>query len=729
MWVEKKYEESKLMIAKNLAHISVGFAAIFAVNSALAVNNTSTPAPAIANYARPLSFEPNRGQADKHFDFLAHAAGYRLFLSRGEAAILLQRHGPPRLNSAGTTALRMRMIGADPTTAPNPLEQQPSTSNYFIGSVAEKWHANIANYAKVRYRNVYPGVDLIYYGNQRQLEYDFIITPGADPRRILLDFAGATKVNLDGDSSFVIHTSAGDLRWRKPVAYQEINGGRRFVACAYARRDEHGLEFKLGAYDRTKPLIIDPVLEYSTYLGGSDSQANEFGASSSSNGIAVDGKGNTYITGWTTCVDFPIKNAFQDVAPGSSFIPNAFIAKFDTNGNLVYSTYLGGNVSLFDFPSGDFGNGIAVDAQGNAYVAGETFSLDFPTKNAFQASLKAASDIHPENAFVTKLDATGSALIYSTYLGGSVADVGTAIAVDAHASAYVTGVTESPDFSIKNAFQNHLRGVANAFITKFDTAGNSLVYSSFIGGRDTDIGRAIALDASDNAYITGTTGSSDFPTRNAFQETLKGQHDAFVSKIDSAGCALIYSSYLGGSGDDMGQGIAVDTHSNAYVTGETGSLNFPIKNALQHKLKSANGNAFVTKFDPAGSKLVYSTYLGGTGGDIGYAIAVDCYGDAYIAGGTNSKDFPVKDAFQHKLKGSSGNAFIAKLDAAGCALIYSSYLGGSFEDIAYGISVDKCHNAYVTGTTYSSDFPTTTNAFQNSLAGERDAFLTKISAK
>jgi Beta-propeller repeat len=231
---------------------------------------------------------------------------------------------------------------------------------------------------------VYPGVDLIYYGNQRQLEYDFIITPGADPRRILLDFAGATKVNLDGDSSFVIHTSAGDLRWRKPVAYQEINGGRRFVACAYARRDEHGLEFKLGAYDRTKPLIIDPVLEYSTYLGGSDSQANEFGASSSSNGIAVDGKGNTYITGWTTCVDFPIKNAFQDVAPGSSFIPNAFIAKFDTNGNLVYSTYLGGNVSLFDFPSGDFGNGIAVDAQGNAYVAGETFSLDFLRKTPFR---------------------------------------------------------------------------------------------------------------------------------------------------------------------------------------------------------------------------------------------------------------------------------------------------------------------------------------------------------
>ncbi|MGI9074298.1 MAG: SBBP repeat-containing protein [Bryobacteraceae bacterium] len=529
---------------------------------------------------------------------------------------------------------------------------------------------------------------MIYYGNQRQLEYDFVVRPGADPGSISLEFQGASKAELDREGGVVMHTAPGDVRWHKPMAYQEINGSRKLVACAYARSGADRLRFALDAYDRTKPLIIDPVLEYSTYLGGS------FGDIGTS--IAVDAHESAYITGNAFSADFPTKNAFQKNL-NSPLSSDAFLSKFDATGNLVYSTYLGGSAL-------DEGRRIAVDVHGNAYVTGNTYSDDFPTKNAFQPSHPAIGRV--SDAFVTKLSPAGT-LVYSTYLGGSggpigpgdfFGDTGSAIAVDAQGNAYITGATNSPDFPTKNAFQNELKqiGATSGFVTKLCPAGNALVYSTYLGGTSGYVqGAGIVVDAQGNAYVTGLTNSPDFPTKNAFQRTLGGTtqpDDAFVTKLDRDGDALVYSTYLGGSGNEAGIGIAVDASRNAYITGTTTSSDFPTKNAFQGNLKNPNGNAFVTKLDADGDSLVYSTYLGGSGNpsntaaDRAYGIAVDAQRNAYITGATPSIDFPTKNAFQSNLAGDINqsdsfhgpvDAFVTKFDVSGNALIYSSYLGGS----------------------------------------------------
>jgi hypothetical protein len=628
------------------------------------------------------------------------------------------------------TAVRMRAVGANAFSQPEPLDPQASRSNYFIGNVPERWHTNLPNYTRVRYRDIYPGVDLIYYGNQRQLEYDFVLAPGADPDKILLDFQGAAIAALDRSGNLVMRTAAGDLSWHKPLAYQEIDSIRRVVACTYTRKPGDRLAFTLAAYDHTRPLVIDPVLEYSTYLGGSFADQGY--------GIAMDRDRNVYVTGFAGSTDFPTtSNAFQTARPG---LGNAFVTKFDPIGNLVYSTYLGGSNS----PSGqpDQGFAIAVDAIGDAYVTGYTASTDFPTKNAFQKTLKSLET----NAFVTKVDAAGSELVYSTYLGGSsfLGDQGNGIAVDADDNAYVTGFTSSADFPTRSAFQENLKGVRNAFITKLDAAGCALVYSTYLGGSGGDQGNGIAVDRYGHAYVTGAAGP-DFPTKNAFQTKLAGSANAFVTKFDADGDSLIYSTYLGGSGADSAAGIALDARGHAYVTGTTNSTDFPTKNAFQRELKGQSGNAFITKFDTDGDSLVYSTYLGGSGtsipsdtccGDRGTGIAVDAHGYAYVTGVSVSTDFPTKDAFQDKLKGSS-DAFVTKIGAHGRALIYSSYLGGSgpqFGNQGRGIAVDTEASAYVTGYTGSTDFPTE-NAFQPMLGAQGNvkafvnAFVTKISAK
>jgi hypothetical protein len=734
------------MTAKHFAHMLIPLVPIFAVPRALAINPTDTTNPAVANYMRPLSFESNQGQTDKRVDFLARGTGYSLFLSQAEAVIVLQRGAPAKRDShsrptpGSSATVRMRPAGGNTSAKVDALGELPGKSNYFVGSVPERWHTGISNYAKVRYREVYPGVDMIYYGNQRQLEYDFVVSAGADPSRISLGFQSASKAELDPEGGVVMHTAAGDLRWHKPIAYQEVDGRRKLVACAYMRSGTDRLGFTVGTYDRSKPLIIDPVLEYSTYLGGSGDDSGVR--------ITVDAHGNAYVTGLVTSADFPVKNAFQNSGG------HAFVTKFDTFGNLVYSTYLGGTTGL----NGDVGAGIAVDAQGHGYVTGSTDSSDFPTKNAFQNTLRASNG----NAFVTKLDRDGDSLVYSTYLGGSggiivnqaAGDVGSGIAVDSAGHAYVTGYASSPDFPTKNAFQNTLKGavaVENAFVTKFEADGKSLIYSTYLGGSGSivvdgfasgggDDGYGIAIDVHGNAYVTGSTLSSDFPTKNAFQDHLQAKcslcSNAFVTKLSADGDSLIYSTYLGGSGSDRGYDIAIGVHGNAYVTGSTASPDFPTKNAFQKTLKNSNGNAFVTKLCPAGNALVYSTYLGGSSGvrfvsDSGNGIAVDTRGQAYVTGRTSSTDFPTKNAFQKTLGGGQGDtdAFVTKLCPAG-TLVYSSYLGGSAAEDGHGIAVDVHGEAYVTGATFSTDFPTK-NAFQPMLGGPlafENAFVTKISA-
>ncbi|MGD0125635.1 MAG: SBBP repeat-containing protein [Terriglobia bacterium] len=712
----------------------------------------------IAKYGRlPLSFEANGGQADARVKFLSRGRGYGLFLTGNEAVLEVQEPGvrsqesgaelnrSPGLSSLQRTTdrgprtspliqnpkskienqfVRLRLVGARFDAEVIGRDELPGKVNYFIGNDPKKWRTNVPTYAKVRYRNVYPGVDLEYYGNQGgELEYDFIVAPGADPSAIALQVGAVREppLRIDRYGDLVISAKGSEIRFHKPVIYQPgspgeqriTNNGQRTAANPKSKIEnpksveghfildaQNRIHFALGPYDRTKPLVIDPVLSYSTYLGGSGGD--------SGNAIAVDSSGSAYVIGRTGSVDFPTTNPFQASLKG---LPNVFVSKLNTTGTgLVYSTYLGGS-------GGDSGLGIAVDSTGNAYVGGITGSTDFPTVNPFQANNKSPAN---GTGFVAKLDPSGSALVYSTYLGGSGGNDGDAVrgvAVDASGEALVVGSAFSTDFPTVNPLQASNKSTANGngFVTKLNVTGSALIYSTYLGGSGGDSVFGIALDASGNAYLTGLTESADFPTANPLQATLNGPANAFVAELNPAGSALVYSTFLGGSGSDLGNAIAVDSSGSAYVTGFTGSANFPTVNPLQATNKAApplSQNAFVSKLNPAGGALVYSTYLGGSVSDAAFGIAVDASENAYVAGNTSSKDFPTVNPVQatNKSAGWEGftatTAFVAELNAGGSALVYSTYLGGSFPDQANAIAVDTSGNAYVTGQTLSFDFPT-----------------------
>jgi PKD domain/Beta-propeller repeat len=693
----------------------------------------------------PLQFETNLGQTDPRVKFFARGARYTVFLTPSETVLVLrspQPSGQPpgpgiaRLDRRArgpresATVMRFSLAGANPDPRVVGLAPLPGKANYFIGNDPHKWRTGIPTYAKVAYRDVYPGIDVVYYGAQRQLEYDFIVAPGADPAQIRLAVTGAEALGVDEAGDLVLRTAGGTLKLNKPLIYQETGGKKQQIAGGYVLLDKDRVGFRVAAYDAGKPLVIDPVLSYSTYLGGSN---DDFGWA-----IAVDSAGNAYVTGGTHSPDFPTANALQPTLGETS---DAIVVKINSAGSaFVYSTYLGGQTA------GDAGWAIAVDSAGNAYVSGATSASDFPTVNALQPMLRGYGD-----AFVAKLDAAGSALVYSTYLGGSDFcdefgechwEDGLGIAVDADGNAYVVGTTYSSDFPTVNALQPALRGYRDAFVAKLNPAGSALVYSTYLGGSDVvtpicdeegfcyyarsgDYGSGIAVDSAGNAYVTGTTPSSDFPTANALQPALAGDSDAFVAKLNPAGTALAYSTFLGGSSSEEGRGIAVDSEGNAYVTGTSYSSDFPTVNAAQPAL-AVSPDAFVTKLNAAGSALVYSTYLGGSVGDSGYGIALDSAGNAYVTGTTDSYDFPTASALQPMLRGS-WDAFVTKLNAAGSALVYSTYLGGSnTTDLGLGIAVDSAGNAYVTGITYSSDFPMM-NALQPTRRGYQDGFVAKIS--
>jgi hypothetical protein len=679
----------------------------------------------------PLSFEANHGQADARVMFLSRTGAYTLFLTGDEAVLALSgsKADTNKAKIAGTAhtllrsgtaapkaggVLRMKLRNANPAAKVTGLDELAGTSNYFIGNDPAKWRSNVPTYAKVKYEGIYSGIDLVYYGNQRQLEYDFIVAPGADPRRIEFDISGAQRIRKDehGDLVLKMKTGEDEIRWHKPVVYQEKDGARQEIAAHYVITATNRVGFEVAKYDASRPLYIDPLI-YSTYLGGSGRDVGHR--------IAVNSAGNAYVTGYTFSTDFPTTpGAFQTTCCG------AFVAKLNSAGSaLVYSTYLGG--SGYD---GDSGNGIAADSAGNAYVNGYTSSTDFPTVNALQPTYGGNGD-----AFVTKINPEGSALVYSTYLGGSNYDQGDGIAVDSAGNAYVTGSTSSTDFPVTpGAFQMTYGGGygGDAFVAKINPEGSALVYSTYLGGSGFsvwgDFGSGIAVDSVGNAYVTGQTYSTNFPTKNPLQPNYGGNGDVFAAKINPEGSALVYSTYLGGSGDEWGNGIAVDSAGNAYVAGNTNSTNFPTVNPLQPNYGGGNDDAFVAKINPTGSALVYSTYLGGSGDDGGFGIAVDSAGNAYVTGYTMSTNFPTESPFQ-KRKDGSGDAFVSKLNPTGSALFYSTYLGGGSYDQANGIAVDSAGNAYVTGWTDSTNFPTK-NPFQKYYGGGgSDAFVTKIDTR
>ena len=938
----------------------------------------------------PLSFEPNQGQTDARVKFLARGPGYGLFLTDNEAVF-----------SLSGSQMRMRLQGASTSPQITGVDQLPGKVNYLLGNKSENWRTNVPTYARVRYEQIYPGVDLIYYGNQRQLEYDFVIEPRASSKQIRLAFEGAGKLKLNRHGDLILGSAAHKITLLRPKAYQEIDNKRREVSVKYLLKPYGQVAFQVGAYDKRQQLVIDPVLVYSTYLGGSGLDAG--------NGIAVDSSGNAYITGQTSSLNFPTVSPLQPATGGSV---DAFVAKLNATGTaLVYSTYLGGSGT-------DVGTSIAVDSNGNAFITGQTTSLTFPTVNPLHPALNDSAD-----AFVAELNSAGSALVYSTFLGGHSTDSGNSIAVDSAGNAYVTGTSFSSDFPTTNPLQAHrsgnsifkstdgaanwavsdsglaaagvsdvvfqpgnssivyvstdvglfkstdggsnwtrLAGVAipvnkialdptapgtiyvatnaglfkstddgntftginngfgplfaqkilvdpvtpttlyaisigtsvfksvdaganwtekfvsfnggfvtdlaidqngtlyagttfgiykstnganswtqsngllpnprvanivvddihnlvyaatnsglfksadggtswtnisgnlsftsiskvafdpsntstlyvstgfprkttdggatwnivntgypntainalvvnptqpstvfigtnsgaDAFVTKLSAGGATQVYSTYLGGNLSDGGNGIAVDAAGNAYVTGSTASSNFPLANALQPTTSGT-DAFVTKLNASGSALVYSTFLGGGFTDVGRAIALDADNNAYIAGTTSSSDFPTVNPFQSSLTGFQNDGFVAKINPAGSALTYSTLLGGDANDDCLSIAIDAAGSAYVTGSTSSDNFPTLGALQPTRNGFGADAFVTKLSPSGSSLVHSTYLGGSGTEGAAGIALDSSENIYVVGATSSTDFPTL-NPLQATSGGNRDVFIAKLRA-
>ena len=663
--------------------------------------------------ARPLSFEPL--DATVPSTFIARAHGTAVVVSPTD--VVLRLSAPMRKDGAVWTPgrraamQRMRLVLAGATAGRvTPSDHLRGVANYYTGLDSSRWRTNVPMWGKVTFHEVYPGIDVVYYGTQGNLEFDFVVAPGANPARIQLALEGLETdddADIASDNGGVrIAFPSGEVRLRPPHAYQLIDGVKRVVRVDYAieRGVEHPprVSLQLGPYDTSRPLVIDPVLAYSSSFGISTDDAGL--------GIAVDTSGNTYVTGVADATAI-------DTTHGA----DAYVMKLDSTGAVVYAVYIGG--------TGDDGaTSIAVDASGNAYVAGGTSSTDFPTVGSAQ-STNMGGATQGTDAFVAKIGPTGT-LLYATYLGGTGDDGAYGVAVDTSGQVYVAGATKSTDFPV-TAGTRAYGGAVDAFIAKINPAVPSsagITYATYLGGAGDDIAYAIAVDVTGNAYVTGVTASSDFPTVLGFQATTQGSTDAFVAKLGPDGTTLPWATYFGGNGPDTGYGIAVDSAGLIYVTGSTASTNFPAKAATF--TYGGNGDAFVAKFNPVvtlGSRsLLYSSYLGGTGLDTGRAIAVDSESSGYVVGFTESSDFPKS----HEIMGPQGgrDAFVTKLNlktGGTSALMYSTYLGGSGEDDAYGIALDAQGNAYVTGRTLSSNFPvagTTTSAF----TGASDGFVARL---
>ncbi len=648
----------------------------------------------------PLSFEANQGQRAPQVQFTSSGPGYTLFLTPASAYLSLQKD--QTTGTATPSLVQMQLLGANGNAVGVGLGQQDFTSNYLIGNDASQWHKDVANFSSVKFSDVYKGIDLIYYGNERELEYDFVVAPGANPGAIALAFPGSGNLSLDAAGDLVVHTTGGDLVEHAPVLYQ-MNGSQKVaVSGNYVIGADNTVRFQVGSYDHSLPLVIDPVLSYATYLGGSGADNGQ--------AVAVDGAGNVYVTGFTGSTNFPTVGAEQGQLAGQG---NVFVAKINPAGTgLVYSTYVGG-------AGFDLGLALRVDGAGNAYVAGTTTSFNFPAVNAIQATFGGGSD-----AFVFKLNPTGSQLVFSTYLGGAGVEFAQGLALDGSNNIYVVGFTYSTNFPTANAVQPKSNGGQDAWAAKIASTGTSFIFSTYLGGSNDDSAQAVGTDAAGNLYVVGDTFSSDFPTKNPLRQSSGGD-DAFLTKLSANGSAILYSTYLGGSGDDRASAIRQDASGNIYIAGTTGSADFPTLNALQSTF-GGNTDVFLTKLNSAGSAILFSTYLGGSDVDQALSLAIDSSSNLYVVGFTASTDFPTVNAAQATIGGGDGDAFIAKISSNGSSLIYSTYFGGADDDRAMGVAVDGLGNIYVVGTTASSNLPIA-NALQPGFGGSFDGFVVKLS--
>ena len=671
----------------------------------------------------PMFFEPNRGQSPAGVRFVAHGSHYGLFFTTDGATFHLSR------DHQHSVGLQMTFAGARKQPALSAEEPLASRSNYLIGD-RKSWRTEVPNFARVRYHSVYRGIDAVFYGNQRQLEYDFDVAAGADPSLIGLRIAGADKLSLTTDGALEISADGGNIVFHAPVAYQEVNGERRTVASRFVLRGKDQVGFAVDSYDRSRALVIDPSLVYSSYIGGSGYEQ--------ANAVAVDGYGNTYIAGATSSVnDFPYTpGVYRSTSKSAeSYI---FVSKVKPDGSgLIYSTYIGGSVGASGNAGLQYGSGIAVDDRGSAYISGVVDATNFPGTSGGIEPVNATSN--GLAGVVFSLSPNGSRLNYATYVGGTTyATYANAIAVDRFRNAYVTGFSYPGLPTTAGAFQTVAKSGEEAFVAKINPSGSAYVYATFLGGNDTDQGTAIAVDGYGYAYVTGWTGCAGFPsTANAFQSSCQGPYDVFVVKLNAAGSALSYGTFLHAPiVFNLGPtAIAIDIHRNAYVVGTAQAGLLTTAGAFQ-TTAPGNGDAYVVKLNAAGSAQVYATYLGGsTGTDYATGIKVDVSGRAYVSGHVmETTDFPVTANARQATLHTGGsqiqyvrNAFLTRLNASGTGLDYSTYYGSRYA-LAYGLALDLKNNVLVVGETGSGGVPITTNAFDQTAgsASETEGWVAKF---
>jgi hypothetical protein len=655
----------------------------------------------------PLAFERNEGQLDARVRYVARGSGYEVFFT-SDAARIVKRDG------TGASVVDIRASGRQ-SAAPEAGEPLPQRTNYIRGGQASDSIADIANFDRITYRSVYAGVDLVYYGADGELEYDFVVAPLADPKQIRLAIEGMTAIRLSDDGRLILDTPSGVLEFRRPVAYQDIGGRRRHVLARYVLDSEEHVQFMLGEYDATHPLVIDPILSLSTSLWGNTS------------GVALDAAGNIYAVGTTWSSGLPASSGYQTQLAGTQ---DAYVLKLDPTGtSVIYATYLGARRVATT------GLGIAVDAQGSVYVTGTT-AKGYPiTPGAYLAS---------GATFVTKLNPAGNGLAFSTFVTSPVVS----LAVDGAGSTYMTG-TATALTTTPGAFQRTRIGASAPYVAKLAPTGASMSYATYLGGSGNDDGKRVAVDTAGNAYVVGVARSVDFPVQNAYSSSLAGSSDAFVTKLDPTGSALVYSTYLGGSGNERGLGIAVDSVGQAYVTGWTTSTNFPVTpGAFQRTIgypDPAISNAFITKLDATGNGLRYSSYLGGKwcfapgvyqcfglfrpdeGIDAGTAVAVDAAGYAYIGGYVTSTLFPLVDSIQPTVTPADADVWhvplVAKVTPDGDRLVYATVLGVKGFDTTFGaLALDGAGGVVAAGSATSVYFPLTPGA----ILGEGSGFLFRL---
>ncbi len=664
-----------------------------------------------------ISFIENVGQVN-NFDveYLAKGNNYDLLFAQDEIIFSSTQNIPGKTTS---DLVKLNFLNSNPDPILKPLNPLPGFANFFQGNDSNNWHTDLPTYAAIKYENLYPGIDLIYSSIDGNLKSDFIVAPGSNTSQIVINYSGSgvEEINILADGSLFIDTELGELSEAPPIAYQEINGQQIEVEVAYKLLENNQVGFNIGEYNQDYELIIDPIIEYSTLIGG-----NGFDRG---NGIAVDVAGNIYITGDTTSIDFPTLNAIQPEFNGGGVVFNndTFVTKLDQNGTILWSTYFGGS-------NDEFGIDIAVDVAGGVYVTGNTNSLDFLTVNGFQTAYGGGS--FNGDAFVTKLSSLGNIVQYSTYLGGRDEDISRGIAVDNNGNAFVTGSTGGfspfpappvPGFAdfptTENSFQTETTNNLNrdVFVTKLSRNGRTLEYSTLLGGFDLDSGIDIDVDNNGNAYITGSTRSFDFPLQNPLQNFYGGDSDIFVTKLNPEGSDLIFSTFYGRGDGDAGSGIAVDLTENIYVSGTTGTRilegdiaispvgDFPAFSGFQNFFGGGSSDAIVMKINRDNS-LGYASFLGGNSSEFANDIAVDNLGNAYLTGSTASVNFPIINEFQEGVGlGLPDDVFVSKVSSNGIFLDFSATIGGVGNESGNGIVIDPAQNTYVVGFSDSIDFP------------------------